>query len=99
MEVNGRVNYPVKSCLVALQERGEIDLDCPHQKFCVSWFTIRVCNIGTTLAVQAWNEHPIPGAVKLTCMYFLGIDEGGLGYIKGKICKDTVSSPIGCSCT
>ena len=65
VEINGRVNYPLKACLVELQERGEIDLDCPHQKFCTSWFSIRVSNIGTTLAVQAWNEHPIPGTLTL----------------------------------
>lgn len=61
MEINSRVNYPLKSNLVRMQENGDIDLDCPHQRFCVSWFTIRVANVGTTLAVQAWNHHPIPG--------------------------------------
>ena len=61
VEINGRANYPVKSCLVALQQRGDIDLDCPHQCYCVSWFIMRVINIGTTLAVEAWNNHRIPG--------------------------------------
>ncbi len=61
MEINGRVNYPLKSCLVIMQENGDIDLDCAHQRFCISWFTIRVANVGTKLAVGAWNNHPIPG--------------------------------------
>ncbi len=61
VEINARVNYPIKHCLVSLQERGTINLDCPHQKFCISWFTIRVTHVGTTLAVQSWNDHPIPG--------------------------------------
>lgn len=30
------------------------------QKFCVCWFAIHVCCIGTKLAVQAWNEHTTP---------------------------------------
>ena len=36
-------------------------MSCRHMKFCVSWFTIRVAHVGTTLAVNAWNEHSIPG--------------------------------------
>ena len=31
------------------------------QRFCVSWFSIRVCSVGTKMVVQAWNEHSIPG--------------------------------------
>ena len=61
VEINGRVNYPLKACLIEMQERNEINMDSEHVKFCVSWFTIRVSNVGTTLAVQAWNAHPIPG--------------------------------------
>lgn len=63
MEINGRVNYPIKACLVAMQEQGDIDLDCSHQKFCISWFTMRVASVGTTLAIEAWNEHPISGTL------------------------------------
>ena len=63
VEINARVNYPIKACLVALEEHGDIDMDCPHQKFCTSWFTIRVATVGTTVAIQSWNEHRIPGIV------------------------------------
>ena len=66
VEINGRVNYPLKECLIFLEEVGDIDLDCPHQKFLISWFAIRVSNVGTTFAIQAWNEHPIPG-MSLSC--------------------------------
>ena len=59
MEINARVNYPIKTCLIALQENGDIDLDSPQHKFGISWFTIRVAAVGTTLAVQSWNAHPI----------------------------------------
>ena len=65
VEINGRVNYPIKACLIEMQERNEINMDSEHVKFCVSWFTIRVSNMGTTLAVQAWNAHPIPGMFSL----------------------------------
>jgi len=44
-----------------MEERGEIEMESSMQKFCVSWFAIRVCCVGTKLAVQAWNEHTILG--------------------------------------
>ena len=44
-----------------MEECGEIDLESSMQKICVSWFAIHVCCVGTKLAVQAWNEHTIPG--------------------------------------
>lgn len=52
------MNYPIKTCLISMQECGDFDLDNAHHKF---WFALRVANVGTCLAVQAWNEHPIPG--------------------------------------
>ena len=61
VEINTRVNYPVKACLIGMEENGEIDMESSMQKFCVSWFAIRVCCLGTKLAIQAWNEHTIPG--------------------------------------
>ena len=67
VEINGRINFPLKTCLLTLEEAGDIDMDCSHSKFCVSWFTLRVANVGTAMAIQAWNNHPIPG--KLGCMY------------------------------
>ena len=63
VEINGRVNYPIKACLIALEEAGDINMDCSHTKYCVSWFTIRVSIVGTTIAVQSWNNHPISGAL------------------------------------
>lgn len=75
VEVNGCVNYPIKSCLIGMEERGEIDMDCPYHKLCVSWYTIRVANVGTTLAVQSWNQHPNPGNVisYLDCCIYLHV--------------------------
>ena len=64
-------NYPIKNCLVSLQRSGDIDMDCPHQKFCVSWFCIRVSTVGTTMAVQSWNKHTIPG-IDSRDLYYCG---------------------------
>ncbi|XP_019850817.1 PREDICTED: uncharacterized protein LOC109581281 [Amphimedon queenslandica] len=61
VEINKRVNYPKKLCLIHLEERGEIDMDDLLVKFCVSLFTIRVAIVGTTMATSAWNEHSVPG--------------------------------------
>ena len=61
VEINARVNYPIKACVIALEEAGDIDMDCSHTKYCVSWYTIGVANVGTNMAVQAWNNHRIPG--------------------------------------
>ena len=38
-EVNARVNYPIKSCLIKIEENDVIGMDSPVHKFCVSWFT------------------------------------------------------------
>ena len=63
VEVNGRVNYPIKAVLVEMEENDEINMENNHIKFCVSWFTMRVANIGTRLFVSSWNEHRIPGKI------------------------------------
>ena len=63
MEINTHVNYPIKASLVRMVERGEIDMECPVQKYFVSWLTIRVCCVGSRLAVDAWNNHPVPGII------------------------------------
>ena len=42
VEINERVNHPIKHCLVRLEENGEINIDDPHHKFCISWFTFLI---------------------------------------------------------
>ena len=68
VEINSRVNYPVKASLNGMKENGDFDIESDSHKFCVSWFSIRVCCVGTKLAVQAWNYHPIPG-ILITNVY------------------------------
>lgn len=43
-----------------MNEEGSIQLDNAVHCFCVSWFTIRVANVGATMAVDSWNQHHIP---------------------------------------
>ena len=74
MEINARVNYPVKVCLARIEESGMIDMESSIHKFCLSWFAIRVCCVGAKLAVEAWNEHPVPG--KITQAIHHGIFNG-----------------------
>lgn len=62
MEVNGRVNYPIKTVLIRMMENQEFSLDSDLHKFCVSWITIKTAAAGVELFVSSWNEHPIPGA-------------------------------------
>ena len=61
VEFNKRVNYPIKYILVRMEEEGILDMDLPVDRFCVSWFTLHIANIGVAQTVHAWNEHPIPG--------------------------------------
>ena len=70
VEINARVNYPIKEVLVDMLERGDFSLDAEWHKFCVSWFVIQVASTGIELFVAAWNDHPIPG-IMLKLIYCL----------------------------
>lgn len=61
VEVNGRVNYPIKLALNSLMEQAQINMDCPTTKFCVSWVSMRVAQVGCAQAVASCNNHRIPG--------------------------------------
>ena len=61
MEMNGRTNYPIKRALVEMENDGAIDMDNEVTKFCVSWVTRQVVEVGMGYAVNSWNSHPIPG--------------------------------------
>ena len=53
-----------------MEEAGDIDMESSIQKFCVSQFAIRVCSVDARLAVQSWNNHPIPGTMTLYWIKF-----------------------------
>ena len=61
VEVNARVNYPIKDALISMMENRDFSLDDDLDKFCVSWFAIKVAAVGIAVFVASWNEHPIPG--------------------------------------
>ena len=61
VEINGRVNYPIKSVFIKMQESGELDMDCATHQFCTSWYTLRVASVGCYYAIEAWNNHPVQG--------------------------------------
>ena len=60
VEINNRVNYPVKDALVKMVEQQMIDLEDSATQFPVSWVSMRVCQVGVSAAVGAWNQHRIP---------------------------------------
>lgn len=49
VEVNARVNYPIKTALIDMMESGDFSLDNDSDKFCVSWFAIKVAAVGIEL--------------------------------------------------
>ena len=75
VEVNNRINYPLKRILIRMVERQEVDINNDHHKYCISWFTIHVSNVGLKLLVQSWNNHPLPSKFffqfNLLCNYDL----------------------------
>ncbi len=62
--MNKRVNYPIKHALISMQSAGVLELDSPVVKFCTSFVTGKLCDVGINRHVNAWNNHRIPG---MTC--------------------------------
>lgn len=59
VEVNKRVNYPIKEILLVSDEQREIPCADDSDRLLVSEFTRRVCQIGITKLTSAWNNHRI----------------------------------------
>ena len=60
VEINQRVNYPIKKILLSLEENGTIDLSCSVTKFCVSYCTINV--LAPALRISRTTIVCIPGS-------------------------------------
>lgn len=61
VEVNSRINYPIKTVLVAMEEAEYIDMRNNIHRFAVSWVGIQVAASPISTFVEAWNDHRIPG--------------------------------------
>ncbi|XP_076843895.1 uncharacterized protein LOC143488839 [Brachyhypopomus gauderio] len=60
-EINGRINYPLKTALVQLVDQEAIDMEDSVEQYCVSNLTCRLSHIGVSRVVDTWNAHRIPG--------------------------------------
>ena len=60
VEVNARVNYPLKWAIREMVENEEININHQTVKFCVSSLACKICMIALRVAVEAWNAHSIP---------------------------------------
>lgn len=65
VEVNQRLNYPIKQALVQMENEDLVDMDNPLVKYCISNLTCHISQIGMVRFVSAWNAHNIPGDVPL----------------------------------
>lgn len=64
VEVNKRINYPIKKVLAEMLQSGDMSMDDTLHQYCCSWLAMHVSNIGALLFVESWNAHPIPGGRK-----------------------------------
>lgn len=68
VEINSRINYPIKRALINMQQLNLLDMDCPVNKFCVSMMVGKLCQVGIQTHLAAWNNHHIPGMLYI-CMH------------------------------
>jgi hypothetical protein len=61
VEVNSRINYPIKQQLHKMVQEELIDMTDETDKYCVSWITIQTVQAGIQELLPAWNHHSIPG--------------------------------------
>ena len=60
VEVNSRVNYPLKSAFNFFVQNGDIDMTSEETKYAVSWVACHVSNVGLERFIKAWNHHSVP---------------------------------------
>lgn len=64
MEVNKRINYPIKKVVAEMVQSGDLNMEDTLHQYCCSWLLLHVSNVGASLFVESWNAHPIPGTVE-----------------------------------
>ena len=65
LEINGCINYPIKTQLNKMVQEELIDLTNDIDKFCVSTVVVKVVQAGMEELLPAWHYHPIPGCYLL----------------------------------
>ncbi|XP_078366983.1 uncharacterized protein LOC144660070 [Oculina patagonica] len=60
-EINQRVTYPIKETLVRMENNLMIAMHDPVVKFCVSFITLNVAEVGLRRFTESWNLHPLEG--------------------------------------
>ena len=59
VEINSRVNYPLKNALEQFAADALIDMMQDYVRFDLSWVSCRVAKVGLKLFSEAWNHHTI----------------------------------------
>ncbi|XP_070535044.1 uncharacterized protein [Ptychodera flava] len=58
-EINQRVSYPIKAALNDMHQRLVFDMTNPIHRFCVSYLTLTLADVGIVRFIRGWNAHPI----------------------------------------
>lgn len=61
VEVNCRVNYPIKHILCSMTNNELLNMDDQCTKYCVSSMMRKLCTVGLENLIFAWNSHTILG--------------------------------------
>ena len=48
-----------------MEENNVIDMQQDYVKYCVSRVTLKLAFVGMQKAIEAWNNHTIPGSILL----------------------------------
>lgn len=60
VEVNKRVNYPLKQILRDMDEDGELNHEDRNKWFIIGEYIRRICQVGVDRLVTSWNHHAVP---------------------------------------
>ena len=71
VEVNARVNYPIKAIMNKMVHTDIVDISDDSTTFCVSWVLCRVSDYDLKIFANSWNHHTIPSTFLLICSKIL----------------------------